>query len=599
MFSTRLIRRSLPLSINPGLRLCKGQYSGGGLASGACCTASHTLASTAGAVYRLKSTAVEHLVDQLPRRERAPLMGHLVLSGSAANAIADTADDPSMVDGSARAMFPARFPEKDRTRPTVHARAAGGGFRPYTNTSASARRCFTSDSEAKDGDTETSESSPEKTTPSRRKAKASKKVPKAKKEVARNANVTEMPTKGGEGPRDDSGGNALPSGQEEGSKENVTNKARKQATKKVPKDRKEAFRQARNAGVTDRLIKGGGVPRDSRDGDGLPPSGQEEGSTQDLTPSWNEKDYKAGGKGAELPAVTGTITSAKVEQWVIGKLWTRYFLEHPSRGGNFSVVEKSSAEKRSHPAAQLDHPVLGRHIVSLGYKDVFLACIENLARVPVWEKRKTLRPVHAIEIAEAKLLKKNVLTEENQTYTLGIVDGQHRLGALLLMSEKGLWDQAEQNVIVEVFETQNEEEIGCLFSEINRAEPTMIVDDPHIRPDELSKCVDKVVLHLYKHYREMFGGKRCRPPSLHTITFKESLLKSGLIERHDLYTPQLLLDYLLRVNSVLSHRDAKKWGVMVGKEEGQFASKKSLAAALKRAKRYQFWLGLDKSWMLV
>ena len=309
MFSTRLIRRSLPLSINPGLRLCKGQYSGGGLASGACCTASHTRASTAGAVYRLKSTAVEHLVDQLPRRERAPLMGHLVLSGSAANAIADTADDPSMVDGSARAMFPARFPEKDRTRPTVHARAAGGGFRPYTNTSASARRCFTSDSEAKDGDTETSESSPEKTTPSRRKAKASKKVPKAKKEVARNANVTEMPTKGGEGPRDDSGGNALPSGQEEGSKENVTNKARKQATKKVPKDRKEAFRQARNAGVTDRLIKGGGVPRDSRDGDGLPPSGQEEGSTQDLTPSWNEKDYKAGGKGAELPAVTGTITS--------------------------------------------------------------------------------------------------------------------------------------------------------------------------------------------------------------------------------------------------------------------------------------------------
>lgn len=61
-------------------------------------------------------------------------------------------------------------------------------------------------------------------------------------------------------------------------------------------------------------------------------------------------------------------------------------------------------------AAQLDHPVLGRHIVSLGYKDVFLACIENLASVPVWEKRKTLRPVHAIEIAEAKLLKKNVVS---------------------------------------------------------------------------------------------------------------------------------------------------------------------------------------------
>ena len=58
------------------------------------------------------------------------------------------------------------------------------------------------------------------------------------------------------------------------------------------------------------------------------------------------------------------------------------------------------------------------------------------------------------------------------------------------------------------------------------------------------------------------------------------LLKSGLIERHDLYTPQLLLDYLLRVNSVLSHRDAKKWGVMVGKEEGQFVRERVTRSAM-------------------
>ena len=53
-------------------------------------------------------------------------------------------------------------------------------------------------------------------------------------------------------------------------------------------------------------------------------------------------------------------------------------------------------------------------------------------------------------------------------YTLGIVDGQHRVAALLLLAEKGRWDREKQNVVIEVFETRNEEEVGHLFSEINR-----------------------------------------------------------------------------------------------------------------------------------
>lgn len=48
------------------------------------------------------------------------------------------------------------------------------------------------------------------------------------------------------------------------------------------------------------------------------------------------------------------------------------------------------------------------------------------------------------------------------------MDGQHRLGALLLMAEQGLWDREEKNVVIEVFETRDEEEIGHLFAEINR-----------------------------------------------------------------------------------------------------------------------------------
>lgn len=53
-------------------------------------------------------------------------------------------------------------------------------------------------------------------------------------------------------------------------------------------------------------------------------------------------------------------------------------------------------------------------------------------------------------------------------------------------------------------------------------------------------------------------------------TLPSQLMESGLIERHELYTPQLLTDYLLRVNNALSRRDASQWADMVGDEEGQF-----------------------------
>lgn len=45
-----------------------------------------------------------------------------------------------------------------------------------------------------------------------------------------------------------------------------------------------------------------------------------------------------------------------------------------------------------------------------------------------------------------------------------------------------------------------------------------------------------------------------------------------MIERHKLYDSQLLLDYLLRVNEIISHREPARWAEMVGKEEGQYVS---------------------------
>lgn len=57
-----------------------------------------------------------------------------------------------------------------------------------------------------------------------------------------------------------------------------------------------------------------------------------------------------------------------------------------------------------------------------------------------------------------------------------------------------------------------------------------------------------------------------------TLFCAAQLIRSGLIERHELFTPHLLLDFLLRVNEMMSKRDVQTWGLMVGDEEGVYVS---------------------------
>lgn len=48
------------------------------------------------------------------------------------------------------------------------------------------------------------------------------------------------------------------------------------------------------------------------------------------------------------------------------------------------------------------------------------------------------------------------------------MDGQHRLSALLVLADEGLWDRSERNIVAEVFNTKDEDEVATLFAEINK-----------------------------------------------------------------------------------------------------------------------------------
>ncbi|CAN0006944.1 unnamed protein product, partial [Phaeothamnion confervicola] len=181
------------------------------------------------------------------------------------------------------------------------------------------------------------------------------------------------------------------------------------------------------------------------------------------------------------------------------------------------------------------------------------------------------------------------------TAEYGIVDGQHRIGALMIMSEEGAWDRASENVLVDVFSTTQEQDIADLFTEINKAEPVRLVDMPGEGAGEHVKAIlHEAVAELEAKYPEMFKpSMRCRPPHLNPDRCRDEVFQSELITRHGLKTTAQLVGWLLCANEALG-RD--KWSSPGGRAASA-PGDKTLDRALQKAHANQFFLGLDKSWL--
>jgi len=94
----------------------------------------------------------------------------------------------------------------------------------------------------------------------------------------------------------------------------------------------------------------------------------------------------------------------------------------------------------------LFHPVLGEKLADLGYKTLYLTSVRSLAVAPIWKKQRILRPERSQLIANDKI-KNNLGSSlsgsisffmDKKTKEIGIIDGQHRAGALMVLAQKGL-----------------------------------------------------------------------------------------------------------------------------------------------------------------
>ena len=307
------------------------------------------------------------------------------------------------------------------------------------------------------------------------------------------------------------------------------------------------------------------------------------------------------------------------------------------------------------------HPIFGQMVSDLGYKKVYTTNVRRLSLSPVWEKQRILRPERSAKIANAMKSKSDnhhlrlpgviSMYYDSKAEKYGIVDGQHRVGALILLAQQGLWNDISRNIMIDVFHTNSEDEIISLFKEINSAEPVRLIDldfssssipslsenisnsqntvtgtqggttqrttstsadtttlattttatssDMKTPPVpvvtiDIRSIITEGVEELAKKYVEMFKtSSRCRPPHLNIDVLRDDLYQAEFVQKHNIKSSKQLLEKLESINQNLS----KKYTLKSSTDSDE--NNTSKLAAREKACKFNFFLGLDnnKEWI--
>ncbi len=201
---------------------------------------------------------------------------------------------------------------------------------------------------------------------------------------------------------------------------------------------------------------------------------------------------------------------------------------------------------------------------------------------------------------------------------LSIIDGQHRVGMLAILDAKkaasasasasattsattsikedGNHQLNLDEILVEVFPqkpTSPPSHAQDLFVEINKAEPVKLVDMPGVAKKTDRKVINDAATYLSDTYPEMFKpSQRCRPPHLNIDNLRDAIFASGLLKKHNIKSKTALLKWILEKNAELGKKYA------AGSEKGGGASASGLnKTALEKARKFNFYLGLDMTWL--
>ncbi len=146
-------------------------------------------------------------------------------------------------------------------------------------------------------------------------------------------------------------------------------------------------------------------------------------------------------------------------------------------------------------------------------------------------------------------------------------------------------------ILVEVYsqpENLNSDKYATeIFQEINKAQPANLVDLPGVVKAEDLGIINTAVANISKKYRDMFStSTRCRRPHLNQDNLRNELFLNRIIDRHEIKTAQELEKWMEERNRELAE---------AYQSDGALKEKVN-AAALEKAQKFDFYLGLDTTW---
>eukprot|EP00804_Cyclotella_cryptica_P029357 CCRYP_017746-RA/>CCRYP_017746-RA protein AED:0.02 eAED:0.02 QI:148/1/1/1/1/1/2/595/554 len=300
------------------------------------------------------------------------------------------------------------------------------------------------------------------------------------------------------------------------------------------------------------------------------------------------------------------------------------------------------------------HPILGRQLAVLSYKRIHLMSATTLASLPVYEKQRAYRHDRAQLMAKDK--KKTlwmgipgvISLMEDESGKLFILDGQHRVGMMALLEEEQKKVMARmqeinhdnkingnsankesqlfnndfelaqldlQNVLVEVFPQRSRDDSvladakdlddkAAIFTEINKAEPIKLLDLPGVATKQTRNIIDHAASHFHDAFPAMFSAsQKCRAPHLNLDNLRDALFASDIIRREKISSGGELVKWMAKKNAELK---VKYNGDDVPEsnqkdncqtEEGASTRGRVSETVLSKARKHDFYLGLESTWL--
>ena len=165
-------------------------------------------------------------------------------------------------------------------------------------------------------------------------------------------------------------------------------------------------------------------------------------------------------------------------------------------------------------------------------------------------------------------------------------------------------------ILVEVF-TQNPSSSTThardIFVEINKAEPVKLVDMPGVAKGADRRIINDAATQLEERFPHMFkASQRCHSPHLNIDNLRDAIFASGLLNKYKITTKTALLKLMLQKNDEMAEKYAGKDKPVttiptdtdeVKLTKGALAKERKFQSALAKAKKFNFYLGLDSSWL--